>query len=91
MNSVVALKFARSLDTFPGRCDLDEHAFFLNPEGLVERDKLFGLGLGCLLVKGETGVNFCRYTAGNDGQDLFAKFDELRPHVSRNPRRIIAL
>lgn len=91
MNSVVALKFARSLDTFPGRCDLDEHTFFLNSEGLVKRDKLFGLGLGCLLVKGETGVNFCGDAAGNDGQDLFAEFDELRSHVSRKARRIIAL
>ena len=91
MNSVVALKFARSLYTFPGRCDLDEHTFFLDSEGLVKRDKLFGLGFGCLLVKGETGVNFCGDAAGNDGKDLFAKFDELRSQVSGNPRRIVAL
>jgi len=91
VNAVVALELARSLDTFPGRCNLDEHTFFLDSEGLVKRDKLLGLGLGSLLVKRETGVDFRGDAAGNDGEDLFAKFDELRSQVSRNPRGIIAL
>ena len=78
VNALVALELARSLDTFPGRCDLDEHTFFLDSEGLVKRDKLPSLGLGPLLVKGETGVDFRRDAAGDDGKDLFAEFDELR-------------
>jgi hypothetical protein len=78
VNALVALELARSLDAFPGRCDLDEHTFSLDSEGLVERNELFGLGLGCLLVKGETGIDFGGDTAGNDSKDLFTEFDELQ-------------
>jgi hypothetical protein len=84
VNAFVALELARSLDTFPGRRDLDEHTFPLDSDGLVKRNKLFGLGLGSLLVKGETGIDFSGDTAGNDGKDLFAEFDELEFHVSGN-------
>jgi hypothetical protein len=77
VNVFVTLELARGLDTFPGRCDLDEHTFLPDSDGLVERNELSGLGLGCLLVKGETGVDFSRDTAGNDREDLFAEFDEL--------------
>jgi hypothetical protein len=78
VNSLVALELARSLDALPGRRDLDEHAFFLDSDGIVERDELSGLGLGSLLVEGETSVDFGGDPAGDDGEDLFAKFDELR-------------
>ena len=91
VNALVALELARSLDTFPGRCNLDEHTFFLDSERVVKRDKFPGLGLGSLLVKGETSVDFGGDAAGNDGKDLFAKFDELRSEVSRNARGIIML
>ena len=78
VNALVALELARSLDTFPGRRDLDEHTFFLDSERLVKRDEFSGLGLGSLLVKGETSVDFGGDAAGNDAENLFAKFDELR-------------
>jgi len=35
------------------------------------------LGFCGLLVKGETSVDLGRDAAGDDGQDLFAEFDEL--------------
>jgi hypothetical protein len=82
VNAFVALELARRLDTFPGRCDFDEHTFLPDSDGLVKRNELFGLGLCRFLVKGETGVNFCGDTAGNDSKDLFAKFNELGQHVS---------
>ena len=91
VNAFVALQLARSLDTFPGRRDLDEHTFLLDSDGLVKRNKLFGLGLGSLLVEGETGIDFGGDTAGNDGKDLFAEFDELEFHVSGNTLEKMAL
>jgi hypothetical protein len=78
VNVFVTLELSGGLNTFPGRCDLDQHTFPLDSNGFVKRNELFGLGLGCLLVKGETGINFGGNTAGNDGKDLFAEFDELR-------------
>jgi hypothetical protein len=36
MNALVTLELARGLDAFPGRCDLDEHTFFLDSDRLVE-------------------------------------------------------
>jgi hypothetical protein len=66
VNALVSLKFAGSLDAFPGRCDFDEHTFFLDADRFVKRNKVLGLGLGALLVKGETGVNLGGDTAGND-------------------------
>ena len=84
MNAFVTLELAGSLNTFPGRRDLDEDTFPLDSDGLVKRDELFGLGLGPFLVKGETGIDFGGDTAGNDGKNLFAKFDELEFHVSGN-------
>ena len=88
MNAFVALELARGLNALPARCDLDKHTFFFDPNGLIKCDKFFSLDLSCLLVKRETSVDFGRDTAGNDGEDLFTKFDELRFHVSRNYRRI---
>ena len=88
MNAIVALELARSLDTLPARCDLDKHTFFLDSNGIVKCDDFFSLGLGCLLVKGEASVDFGRDTTGNDGEDLFTKFDELRFHVSAHYQRI---
>jgi hypothetical protein len=82
VNAFVALELARGLNTLPARCDLDKHTFFLDSNRVVKCDEFFSLGLGCLLVKGEASVYFGRDTAGNDGEDLFAKFDELRFHVS---------
>ena len=77
MNAVVALELARGLNALPGRCDLDKHTLFLDSNRLVECNDLLGLGLGGLLVKGETSVDLSRDTAGNDGQDLFTELDEL--------------
>jgi hypothetical protein len=88
VNAVVALELARSLNTLPRRCDLDKHAFFLDSNRLVESDKFFSLGLGRLLVKGETSVDFGGDTAGNDSKDLFTKFNELQFQVRRNSQRI---
>jgi hypothetical protein len=83
VDAFVALQLARSLDTFPGRRNLDEHTLPLDSDGLVKPNKFFGLGLGSLLVKGETGINFSGNTAGDDGKDLFAEFDELEFRIPR--------
>jgi hypothetical protein len=45
---VVALEFARGLDSFPGRGNLDEDALFGDAEGLVQGDE--GLGLPLSIV-----------------------------------------
>jgi len=34
--ALVALELSRGLDTFPGRCDLDEHTFSLDANRLVQ-------------------------------------------------------
>ena len=77
MDAVVALELARSLDALPGRSNLDEDALLLDADGLVEGDQLLGLGLGRLLVEGQTGVDLSRDTAGDDLQDLLSELDEL--------------
>jgi hypothetical protein len=82
VDTIIALELARGLNTLPARCDFDKHTFFFDSNRLVKSNKFPGLGLGCLLVKGETGVDFGRDTAGNDGKNLFTKFDELQFHVS---------
>jgi hypothetical protein len=88
VNAFVTLELARGLNTLPARCDLDKHTFFLDSNRLIKGDDFFSLGLGCLLVKGETSVNFGRHTARNDGEDPFTKFDELPSHVSADYQRI---
>ena len=45
VNAVVALELAGSLDTLPGRGDLDQDAVLGNANRLVERDELLGLGM----------------------------------------------
>jgi hypothetical protein len=82
VNALVAFKLAGSLDTFPGRCDFNEYAFFLDSERFVKRNEVSGLGLGGLFVKGETGIDLGGDTAGNDLEDLFSEFDKLQWPVS---------
>lgn len=77
VDTVVTLKLARSLDTLPGRGDLDEHTLLLDANGLVEGDELLGLLLGGLLVEGEASVNLSGHTARDDLQDLLAELDQL--------------
>jgi hypothetical protein len=75
---VVTLELTRSLDTLPGGRDLDQDTVLVDTLGLVERNELLGLGLGGLLVEGETGIDLGRDTAGNNLEDFLAKVDELR-------------
>jgi hypothetical protein len=77
VNALIAFKLAGGLDAFPGRCDFNEHAFFLDSDGFVKCDEVSGLGLGCLLIKGKTGIDLSRDTTRNDLEDLFAEFDKL--------------
>lgn len=77
MDAVVALKFAGSLDTLPGRRNLDEDALLLDADGVVQSDELLRLLLGRLLIVGQAGVDFRRDTARDNLQDLLAKLDEL--------------
>lgn len=77
MNAIVALKLACGLNTFPGRCDLDEDALPLDAHGLVERDELLRLLLRALLVEGQTCINLGRYAAGDNLQNLLAELDKL--------------
>src|SRR6266404_425473 len=77
VNTLVALELSSSLDTLPGRRDLDKHTFFLDSNGFVEPNELSGLGFGGLLVKGEASVDFSRDTTRNDRRNFFPKFYEL--------------
>jgi hypothetical protein len=77
VNAVVALELASSLNTFPGRGDLDKDAFLLDSNGFVERNEVSGLGLCGLLIKGETSVDFGRNTARNDRKNFPPEFYEL--------------
>lgn len=82
MDTVVTLKFASSLDTLPCRGNLDEDTILLYADGLVENNKLLGLGLGCLLVERQTSVDLSGDTSGNDFEDFFAELNELYHWVS---------
>ena len=77
VDAVVALELARGLDALPGGRDFDEDALLLDAERPVERDELLGLGLGALLVEGQTRVDLGRDAAGDDGEDLLAELDKL--------------
>ena len=77
MDAIIALKLARGLDTLPSRRDLDKDALLLHTDRVVQCDELLGLGLSGLLVKGKTGVDLGRDTAGDDLQDFRAELDEL--------------
>lgn len=83
VDAVVALELARSLDTLPGRRDLDEDALLLDAERLVEGNELLRLRLGRLLVEGQTSVDLGGDTAGDDLQDLLAELDKLEVAVSQ--------
>lgn len=48
MNTVITLKLSRSLDTFPGRSELDEDALLLDANGLIKSNKLLGLQIALL-------------------------------------------
>ena len=43
MDIIIALKLASSLDTFPGRCNLDQDTIFFDTDRLVESDELLCL------------------------------------------------
>lgn len=85
VNALVALKLAGSLDTLPGRRDLDEHTVLGDALGRVELNELLGLGLGGLFVKGQAGIDLGGDTAGHDLENLGSKRDELRKNNQREP------
>jgi hypothetical protein len=85
---VITLEFTSSLDTLPRRCDFDENTLVegnellslgidKNKEPIKLCDNITCLGLGALLVEGETSIDFRRYTARNDSKNLLAKLDKL--------------
>lgn len=51
MDAVITLKLASSLDTLPGRGDLDENTLLLDANRLVKGNELLCLCLGGLLVE----------------------------------------
>ncbi|RUS24477.1 hypothetical protein BC938DRAFT_473523 [Jimgerdemannia flammicorona] len=70
VNVVLGLKNVRSLDTLPGRGDLDQDAVLVNAGLLVELDDTECLGNGALGIEGEAGINLGRDATGNDLEDL---------------------
>ena len=86
MDLVLSLELAGGLDTLPCGRDLDKNAVLVDTDGLVESNELPGLGLGGLLVEGETGIDLSGDTAGDDLQDLLAELDELEDVNERLPR-----
>jgi hypothetical protein len=48
-----------------------------NKEPIKLCDNITYLGLGALLVEGETSIDFRRHTARNDSKNLLAKLDKL--------------
>lgn len=40
-------------------------------------ETIFYLFLGAFLIKGKTRINLRRHTAGNNGENFLAKFDQL--------------
>ena len=88
VNALVAFELAGSLDALPGRCDFNEHAFFLDSDRFVKRNEVSSLGLGGFLIKGETGIDLGGDTAGNDLEDLFSEFDKLQWPVSEGRYKV---
>jgi hypothetical protein len=76
VNTVLGLKLTGSLNTLPGRGNLDEDSVLLNALGLVEINNLKGLLDGGILVKRDAGINLGRDTTGDNLQDLRAKLDK---------------
>ncbi|RUO95930.1 hypothetical protein BC936DRAFT_142945 [Jimgerdemannia flammicorona] len=73
VNVVLGLKNVRSLDTLPGRGDLDRDATLVNAGLLVELDDTECLGNGALGIEGEAGINLGGDATGNDLEDLNTK------------------
>ena len=46
VNVFIALEFTGSLDTLPGRCDLNENAFLGDADGFIKLDQVSGLCIG---------------------------------------------
>lgn len=76
VDAVLLLELPSSLDTVPGRGNLDKDALLLDALLLVELDEVLGLGLGGLLVKREGSVDLGRDTARDDLEDLDTELDE---------------
>lgn len=76
VDAVLGLKLTGSLDTLPGRGNLDENSVLLNTLGLVKINDLKGLLDGGILVKGDASINLGRDTARDNLQDLRAKLDK---------------
>ena len=67
-----------SLNTLPRRRNLDEDTLLGDANRLVKGNELLGLGLGGLLVEGETGIDLSRDTTRDDLENLLAELDELK-------------
>lgn len=76
MNALNSLEVLGSLDTLPGRGDLDEDTLLGNTSILVETNDLLGLGNGGLLIERKTGINLSRDTARNDLENLNTEVDK---------------
>lgn len=74
---VLLLEFTSGLDTLPCRSDLDEDTLLLDADRLVQGNELLGLGLGALLVEGQTSVDLGGDTAGDESENFLAKLDKL--------------
>ena len=76
MNALDSLEVLGSLDTLPGRGDLDEDALLGNTSILVETNDLLGLGNGGLLIERKTGINLSGNTARDDLENLNTEVDK---------------
>jgi len=76
MDLLITLKFTGSLDTLPGRCDLNENAFLGDANGLVKFDQVSGLNLGGFFIEREPSIDLRGNAARNDGQNFLSELNE---------------
>jgi len=69
----VALQPGRGLNTFPGGCDLDQHAVHVHALTLVEVDDAARPRHGRFGVEAQAGIDLGGHAAGNELQDLAAE------------------
>lgn len=51
VNFLIALELARSLNTLPRRCDLNQNTFLVDAEGLVQSNEFTGFRFSGLLIE----------------------------------------
>ena len=79
MNAAL-LQLAGSLNTLPGRRNLDQHAVYMHPLPLVQLNQAFGTGNSGHGVETQSRIHFSGHTPWNKAQNFTAKTHQQMVH-----------